>query len=292
LAVMVSDAAQGDSEMTSGGPKPESRSPAALASYEELGTQFDRKDPRDLYTYMSSKFRSDYTLMEHVGVTGKSVLNVGCSFPIDELYYARKVARWVSVDLSPRSLAGAEAILRRELHPDLARKFSFVLADAAELPFEDDTFDMAICMSTVDHIPSAEARQKAVDQMARTTKPGGHVVVTVPNWLCLPYAAGIWKMTREKTLHYGYAHLFSPREIRRMGQRAGLVPGLFASSIAPPDHVWLPGYPAAIRWPAKLTFQLLRSFGYFGRRVGYVFEKPVRPRGISSRSGDGTKSSA
>jgi hypothetical protein len=122
------------------------------------------------------------------------------------------------------------------------------------------------------------ARQKAVDEMARTTKRGGHAVVTVPNRWCLPYAAGIWKMSREKTLHYGYAHLFSPREIRRIGQRAGLRPLFFASSIAPPE-VWLPGYPVVIRWPARLTFRLLRILGYLGRRVGYVFEKPVRPVG-------------
>ncbi|HEV8529691.1 MAG TPA: methyltransferase domain-containing protein [Actinomycetes bacterium] len=277
--------------MSQGGAKPESRSSAALASYEELGTQFDQHDPRDQYTYMSSKFRSDYTLMEHVGVDGKSVLNVGCSFPVDELYYARKVDRWVSVDLSARSLEGAGVILNRELHPDLARKFSFVLADACDLPFEHGTFDLSICMSTVDHIPSAGARQKAVDEMARTTKPGGHVVVTVPNWWCLPYAAGIWKMTREKTLHYGYAHLFSPREIREIGRRAGLKPVFFASSIAPPE-VWLPGYPLVIRWPARLTFRLLRFLGYFGRRVGYVFEKPVRSRSSPGASGDGTHSTA
>jgi SAM-dependent methyltransferase len=277
--------------MSQRGEKPESRSPAALASYEELGSHLDQHDPRDQYTYMSSKFRSDYTLMEHVGVNGKSVLNVGCSFPIDELYYARKIGQWVSVDLSPRSLAGAEAILRRELHPDLAEKFSFVLADAAHLPFEDDSFDVSISMSTFDHIPSADARQRAVDEMARTTKSGGHVVVTVANWWCLPYAAGIWKMSREKTLHYGYAYLFSPREIRRIGQRAGLKPKFFASSIAPPD-VWLPGYPVVVRWPARLTFRLLRLLGYFGRRVGYVFEKPVGSASVSGGAGDGTRISA
>src|SRR5262249_12988670 len=159
---------------------------------------------------------------------GKYVLNVGCSFPVDELHYARKVDRWVSIDLSRRSMEAAEAIVERELHPDLAHKFSFRVADACDLPFEDNTFDLSVSMSTVDHIPSAEARQKAVDEMARTTKPGGHVVLTVPNWWCLPYAAGIWKMTREKTLHYGYAHLFSPREIRKMGEQAGLRPLYFA----------------------------------------------------------------
>jgi SAM-dependent methyltransferase len=249
-------------------------SDAALASYEALAADFYAHDPRDMYTYLQSKLRSDYTLMERVGVEGKSVLNVGCSFPIDELYYARKAGPWVAIDLSPTSLEEAETILRRELNPELARNFSFRLADACELPFDDDTFDLSISMSTFDHLPSAEARQKAVDEMARTTKRGGHVIVTVANRWCLPYAFGIRKMMREKTLHYGYAYLFSPTEIRQIGERAGLVPISFASSIAAPD-VWLPGYPFFIRWPAQLVFKGLKWAGYLGRRVGYAFEKPA-----------------
>jgi SAM-dependent methyltransferase len=254
---------------------PKSSSEAAIESYEELGARLDEHDPRDQYTYMYSKLRSDYTLMEFVGVEGKSVLNVGCSFPVDELYYARKIGSWVAIDLSPQSLEGAENILRRELHPDLAAKFSFRLADACDLPFEDGTFDVSVSMSTFDHIPSAEARQKAVDEMARTTKPGGYVIVTVANRWNLPYAAGIWKMMREKTLHYGYAYLFSPMEIRKIGERAGLRPVSFASSISPPD-VWLSGYPAVVRWPAQVEFRVHRTLGYLGRRVGYAFEKPIR----------------
>src|SRR5260370_23375467 len=124
--------------------KPESRSEAAHSAYEELGTRLEEHDPRDQYTYMYSKLRSDYTLMEFVGVEGKSVLNVGCSFPVDELYYARKIGSWVAIDLSPQSLEGAEEILRRELHPDLAAKFSFKLADACDLPFEDGTFHVTV----------------------------------------------------------------------------------------------------------------------------------------------------
>jgi ubiquinone/menaquinone biosynthesis C-methylase UbiE len=253
-----------------------SRSEEALASYDALAGDFEQNDPRDQHTYLGSKLRSDYALMEFVGPEGKSVLNVGCSFPVDELHYARKVRSWVAIDLSGPSLEAAEAILKRELHPDMAAKFSFRVADACELPFDDDTFDIAVSMSTVDHIPSAEARQKAVAEMARTTKPGGHVIVTVPNRWCVPYAAGVSKMTREKTLHYGYVHLFSPPEIRRMGERAGLKPVAFASSIASPE-VWLPGYPFFVRWPAKLAFGALRVGSHFGRRVGYAFEKPARP---------------
>lgn len=254
--------------------KLESSSAAALESYEELGARMEEHDPRDQYTYMYSKFRSDYTLMERVGVTGKSVLNVGCSFPVDELYYARKVASWTAIDLSPQSIDGAERILRRELHPDLAEKFRFQLADACDLPFEDGSFDVTLSMSTFDQMPP-ESHQKAVDEMARTTKPGGHVIVTVANKWNPPYAAGIRKMMREKTLHYGYAYLFTPVELRKIGERAGLSPAFFASSISPPD-VWLPGYPAVVRIPAALEFKLHRAAGYLGRRVGYAFERPIR----------------
>jgi SAM-dependent methyltransferase len=253
-----------------------SRSEAALASYDALAAGFEQNDPRDQHTYLGSKLRSDYTLMELVGVEGKSVLNVGCSFPVDELYYARKVGSWVAVDLSGPSLEAAEAILRRELNPELAAKFSFRVADACALPFDDGTFDVAVSMSTVDHIPSAESRQKAVEEMARTTKPGGHVIVTVPNRWCLPYAAGVARMTRRQTLHYGYVHLFSPVEIRRMGERAGLRPIAFASSIAPPE-VRLDEYPVLVRWPAKLVFGAVSAGSRFGRRVGFAFEKPSPP---------------
>ena len=92
--------------MVDGIARPETRSEAALASYEELGAHMPEHDPRDQYTYMYSKFRSDYTLMEFVGVEDKSVLNVGCSFPVDEIYYARKIGSWVAIDLSPQSPRG------------------------------------------------------------------------------------------------------------------------------------------------------------------------------------------
>ena len=80
-------------------------------------------------------------------------------------------------------------------------------------------------------------------------------------------------MAREQTLHYGYVHLFSPREIRQIGEHAGLRPVAFRSSISSPE-VWLAGYPVFVRWPARLAFGALRVGGYFGRRVGYAFEKP------------------
>jgi SAM-dependent methyltransferase len=251
----------------------DSQSPEVLAAYNEIAKHWHEKDPRDQHTYMVSKLRSDYALLEKVGPENKHILNVGCSFPVDEIYFARKICRWTSVDISRESLEKAEEILKKELHPELSAKFAFQYGDACDLPFADNTFDLSVSMSTFDHLPTPHARQKSVDEMARTTKPGGYVIVTVANWWNLPYAMGIWKMSREKTLHYGYAYLFSPIEIRRIGIRAGLKPVHFASSIAPPT-VWLPGYPFWIRYTAIVVFKFIRILGYFGRRIGYAFIKP------------------
>jgi SAM-dependent methyltransferase len=259
--------------MTKQGTSSYSQSLDVLAAYDEMSHHWDKKDPRDHYTYMISKMRSDYTLLDRVGVENKNVLNVGCSFPVDEIYHARKIAHWTSVDISRETLKIAETILNGELHPDLASKFTFQYGDACDLPFNDNTFDVAVSMSTIDHLPTARARQKAVDEMARATKRNGHVIVTVPNRWDLPYAAGVRKMTREKTLHYGYAYLFSPIEIRRIGIRAGLTPIHFGSNVAPPE-VWLRGYPFLVRYPAVVVFKLVRLTGYFGRRIGYAFLKP------------------
>jgi SAM-dependent methyltransferase len=247
---------------------------AALAAYEDKARrEFDEEDPRDRHTYLTSKLRSDYVLLDRVGAVGKRVLNVGCSFPVDELFFARKVRSWVSVDISPTSLELATAVVRRELHPDLASRLEFRYGDACALPFSDGSFDVAVSMSTFDHLPTAAARQKAIEEMARVVRPGGHVVVTVANRWNLLYAAGIRKMTREGTLHYGFAYLFSPRELLGLLRGAGLEPIAFASSIAPPQ-VWLPGYPAWVRWPSRLAFGALGLAAYLGRRVGYACRKP------------------
>ena len=80
---------------------------------------------------------------------------------------------------------------------------------------------------------------------------------------------------REKTLHYGYAYLFSPIELRKIGRASGLRPVFFASSIAPPT---MSGCPATRPCPVgrRAGVRLHRALGYLGRRVGYAFEKPIR----------------
>jgi ubiquinone/menaquinone biosynthesis C-methylase UbiE len=54
-----------------------------------------------------------------------------------------------------------------------------VLSDMTSIPFEDGTFDNAMCIASYHHISTKERRQKAMREMYRILKPGGHIMISV-----------------------------------------------------------------------------------------------------------------
>lgn len=75
----------------------------------------------------------------------------------------------------------------------------------AELPFGDRSFDYVTCLEGLEHI---ENPQQAMREFARVLKPGGHLIVSVPNILNIE--------ERLKWLLYGYTSHFKP--ITRAGR--------------------------------------------------------------------------
>jgi SAM-dependent methyltransferase len=69
----------------------------------------------------------------------------------------------------------------------------------AELPFGDRSFDYVTCLEGLEHI---ENPQQAMREFARMLKPGGHLIVSVPNILNIE--------ERLKWLLYGYTSHFKP----------------------------------------------------------------------------------
>jgi SAM-dependent methyltransferase len=58
-------------------------------------------------------------------------------------------------------------------------RLTLQVADGRALPFEDTSFDHAYSVSVLEHIPEPGDEQ-ALRELARVTKPGGRVVVTLP----------------------------------------------------------------------------------------------------------------
>jgi arsenite methyltransferase len=108
----------------------------------------------------------------HIG-QGKYVLDVGCGVGATPAYLAREYGcRVVGVDITPKMIERARARVESE---GVADAVELRVADARDLPFEDDLFDAVIGESVIVFF---EDKQRAVDEFARVTKPGGYVGVT------------------------------------------------------------------------------------------------------------------
>jgi arsenite methyltransferase len=109
------------------------------------------------------------------------VLDVGCGVGATPCYLAKKHGcRVVDVDISSRMVERSRERADRE---KVTERVEFRVADAQELPFEDDLFD-AVVTEAVTAFP--EDKQKAVNEYARVTKPGGYVGLNESTWLKVP----------------------------------------------------------------------------------------------------------
>jgi ubiquinone/menaquinone biosynthesis C-methylase UbiE len=135
-----------------------------------------------------------------------SVLEVGCGtgLMLDRL---SRIARSVhGADLSPGMLEKA-----RE------RGFDVVVASATELPYEDDRFDLVCSFKVLAHVPEIG---KALEEMARVVKPGGHLAVEFYNPWSLRYlakrAAGPGSISNARTEADVFTRWDSPLVVRRI----------------------------------------------------------------------------
>lgn len=195
--------------------------------YNRLVPEFDQLLAN--WDYMTSKQLSDSALLQQAGIDDAEVLNLGCAFPLDEMACAHRTRRWVATDLGEQTIRVAEEAARRHLSDEVMDKLSFEVADGTQLPYADGSFDVTVSFSTVDHVPSADGRQRFIDEMARVTRPGGRVVVTVPNRWNRGYANRAKLLGPERAPTF-YEYCFSPPEIRRMVRAAGLTIRRFTST--------------------------------------------------------------
>lgn len=80
----------------------------------------------------------------------------------------------VGVDVNPAAVAQSE-MMRKSLVDSIGDRMRFHVADAASLPFEDDSFDVIVCGGANTFIQEREA---AFQEYARVLRPYGFVSVT------------------------------------------------------------------------------------------------------------------
>src|SRR5581483_2323365 len=102
---------------------------------------------------------------------GKTCLDAGCGGGRNSIAMARLGAdEVVGIDLGEKGLADARRRAQGMLN------VSFEQASILDIPFEDEKFDLVWCAGVL-MITADEER--ALDQLARVVKPGGHLYLLV-----------------------------------------------------------------------------------------------------------------
>ncbi len=103
------------------------------------------------------------------GTKGLHVLEIGCGVGTDGAQFAEAGAIYTGVDLTD---AAVELARKRFEFSNLPGTFQ--TADAENLPFSKDTFDLVYSHGVLHHTPDA---QKAVQEVHRVLRPGGRAMV-------------------------------------------------------------------------------------------------------------------
>jgi len=96
------------------------------------------------------------------------VLDLGCGTVVHIEIYRRSGCELYGIDTSPSMLG----IARTRLGEDAELR----LGDAAEIPFENDMFDLVVCMLVL-HEMDHSARASTIVEMMRVLKPSGRILM-------------------------------------------------------------------------------------------------------------------
>jgi len=141
------------------------------AYYDEFSASYEaHRRPNDPSGYHALIDDLELDLVERYG-RGKEVLECGCGtgLLLDRIRTFAKDAK--GVDLSPGMLDKARA-----------RGLDVKEGSVTELPYEDESFDVACSFKVLAHVPDLG---RALSEMARVTRPGGIVIAELYNALSL-----------------------------------------------------------------------------------------------------------
>jgi SAM-dependent methyltransferase len=118
-------------------------------------------------------YRED--LLDLTGVAaGRHVLDIGCGTGTQAIASWRRVqpgGSVIGIDISEKMLAAARRKARRA-----GLAIDFRCADAAQLPFEDNRFDV-VTITTVMHMVPEVRRRLCLREASRVLRPGGRLLV-------------------------------------------------------------------------------------------------------------------
>jgi len=143
------------------------------------------------------------------------------------------------------------ASLLRDARLRLASRATLLRGDAACLPFADDSFDRVLSSEVLEHLPDPGA---AVGEIARVTRPGGIVVLSVPNERLIDGTKALlarthllrWLSSKDYRVPADMKDEWHLHEFDLEALRSVVVPHLHVQEVRGVPHALLP-----LRWVAR-----------------------------------------
>ncbi|HXK24341.1 MAG TPA: class I SAM-dependent methyltransferase [Myxococcota bacterium] len=211
---------------------------------------------------------------------GERLLDAGCGEGRHCFGALERGAHVVGLDLDPAGLHAHR--LRLELRAkECLRLGAFVQGNTFALPFPDACFDKVICSEVMEHVHDYRA---AARELARVTRPGGLVAVTIPT----ATSENLYLRVGDDYFESpgGHIRIFRPRELAQGLAAAGLATrGVgFAHALHTPYWVLrsIAGLPHADEsWLVRAYRQFLiratvsRGLSRLERVLNYCFPKSL-----------------
>ncbi len=149
------------------------------------------------------------------------ILDIGCGIGGSTLYLAEKFqAQATGITLSP---VQANRATERAQNAQLGQQVNFRVANALEMPFEDDSFDLVWSLESGEHMPN---KLLFLQECYRVLKPGG--LFLMATWCHRPVSPTAPELTDDERKHlaeiyrvYALPYVISLPEYEAMAVKVG-----------------------------------------------------------------------
>ena len=192
--------------------------PEEIAKFESLAARWWDANSEFKPLHDINPLRLNY-INDRVGLSGKTVLDIGCGGGILAESMAAHGASVTGIDLGEAPLAVARLHLRES-----GQKVEYLRVSAEDLAAErPESFDVVTCMEMLEHVPDPSS---IITACAKLVKPGGQVFFSTINrnpksWLFAIVGAEYVLNLLPKGTHE-YMKFIKPSELESWARHAGL----------------------------------------------------------------------
>ncbi|MEX1139639.1 MAG: class I SAM-dependent methyltransferase [Bacteroidota bacterium] len=177
------------------------------------------QEKQEIEEVYSNEDRIIRNLQRVIGLQGKRILEIGAGTGRDSFPLAEAGADVIQLDYAENSL-----LILKNLARQRGLQTSIVAGDTFQLPFRDNTFDVVFHQGLLEHFRKPQA-EKLLRENIRVLKPGGHLLVDVPQRYHV-YTLAKHMLMAMNQWFAGWERSFSIRELAGELRGLGLTPVL------------------------------------------------------------------